>query len=140
MVADEQWLASLSRSEVLADRFVLIGGPCQSTAGGYNDSSALCRTLSSPITRMEFEHGRIVEDGTGYIELEYLGNYCRISFLCGVWRAIYRAVVVIVYSLCILFMSQLTPTNCREFELQFKSSHDSRAPMPALQYQLALMP
>ena len=105
MVADEQWLASLSRSEVLADRFVLIGGPCQSTVGGYNDSSALCRTLSSPITRMEFEHGRIVEDGTGYIELEYLGHYCRISFLCGVWRAIYRAVVVIVYALCVLFIN-----------------------------------
>ena len=42
IVGDEQWLASLSRSEVLlADRFVLIGGPCQSAVGGYNDSSAL---------------------------------------------------------------------------------------------------
>ena len=67
MVADEQWLASLSRSEALADRFVLIGGPCQSAVGGYNDSSA----LSSPITRMEFEHGRKVEDGTGYIEFVF---------------------------------------------------------------------
>ena len=40
-MADELWLASLNRSEVLADRFVLIDGPCQSAVGGYNDSSAL---------------------------------------------------------------------------------------------------